>query len=86
MAGSGRFSSPDPAFLLVRVGGAITDKAMIVATTGPARREFNKLLGDWYMNSDPAVIDWLADFHAQVDGLDDYGPRIHRAAPGGPAG
>lgn len=56
------------------------DKAMIVPTTDPERHEFNKLLGDWYMKGDPAVIDWLADFNMQVDGLDDYGHPLFIAS------
>ncbi|MEY8564583.1 Fic family protein [Bifidobacterium pseudolongum] len=56
------------------------DKAMIVPTTDPERHEFNKLLGDWYMKGDPAVIDRLVDFNMQVDGLDDYGHPLFIAS------
>ncbi|MUH60524.1 Fic family protein [Bifidobacterium canis] len=52
------------------------DKAMIVPTADPERHEFNRLLGNWYMQDDPTVIDWLADFNARVDGLDDYGHPV----------
>lgn len=53
-----------------------TERPLIVPTVDPQRREFNRLLGEWYVHDDSQVIDWLSDFNARVEGLDDDGHPI----------
>lgn len=52
------------------------DRALIVPTQDPERVEFNDLMGAWYVQDNPKVIDWLAEYNEGIEGLDDYGHAI----------
>lgn len=52
------------------------EQALMVPVDDPDRTEFNTLLSEWYVNGNPDVIRWLADYNNNVDGLDRFGHAI----------